>query len=118
MIGACEEGIECGMAAKRGLMWGGNQMLDEWFQGEFVFGRSGVRVSGGSEIWDSSGVHEGVGGYTVESGSVVCCECWRAAWGCILGVRIVVLGLWGVFGKGEVITLGVGGDLVRAVSDV
>ena len=28
-------------------MWGGNQMLDEWFQGEFVFERSGVRVSSG-----------------------------------------------------------------------
>ena len=34
--------------AKRGVMWGGNQMLDEWFQGEFVFERSRVRVSGGS----------------------------------------------------------------------
>ena len=33
-------------------------------------------------------------------------------------VGTLVLGLWGVFGKGEVITLGVGGDLVRAVSDV
>ena len=34
--------------AKRGVMWGGDQMLDEWFQGEFVFERSGVRVFGGS----------------------------------------------------------------------
>ena len=33
--------------AKRGVMWGGNQMLDEWFQSEIVFERSGVRVSGG-----------------------------------------------------------------------
>ena len=55
-------------------MWGGNQMLDEWFQGEFVFGRSGVRVSGGSvkRAWYGPGGF--VGGYTVECGSVVCCE--------------------------------------------
>ena len=39
-------------------------------------------------------------------------------WGCILGVGIVVLGLWGAFGKGEVIISGVVGDIVRAVSDV
>ena len=38
--------------AKRGVMWRGNQMLDEWFQGEFVFERSGVRVSGGSVVLD------------------------------------------------------------------
>ena len=37
-------------------------------------------------------------------------------WGCILGVGIVVLGLWGAFGKGEVIISGVVGDIVRAVS--
>ena len=37
--------------AKRGVMWGGNQMLDEWFQGEIVFERSGVRVSGGSVVF-------------------------------------------------------------------
>ena len=52
--------------AKRGVMWGGNQMLDEWFQGEFGFGRSGVRVSGGSVSWATCGLHGGVGGYTVE----------------------------------------------------
>ena len=45
-------------------------MLDEWFQGEFVFGRSGVRVSGGSvqRAWYGPGGF--VGGYTVECGSV------------------------------------------------
>ena len=39
-------------------------------------------------------------------------------WGCILGVGIVVLGLWGVFGKGEVIIVGVSADIVCAVSGV
>ena len=39
--------------AKRGVMWGGNQISDEWFQGKFGFGRSGVRVSGGSAVVDS-----------------------------------------------------------------
>ena len=52
--------------AKRGVMWGGNQISDEWFQGKFGFGRSGVRVSGGSVSWASWGLHGGVGGYTVE----------------------------------------------------
>ena len=93
-------------------------MLDEWFQGEFGFGRSGVRVSGGPVKREWYGGGHSVGGYTVESGCVVCCECWSAAWGCILGVGIVVLGLWGVFGKGEVIVLGVGVDIVCAVPDV
>ena len=40
-------------------MWGGNQMLDEWFQGEFGFGRSGVRVSGGSGERATFGHHHG-----------------------------------------------------------
>ena len=48
--------------AKRGVMWGGNQMLDEWFQGEFGFGRSGVRVSGGPVKREWYGGGHSVGG--------------------------------------------------------
>ena len=44
-------------------MWGGNQMLDEWFQGEFVFERSGVRVFGGSVKRETSGKHHVEEGY-------------------------------------------------------
>ena len=36
--------------AKRGVMWGGNQISDEWGKGEFVFERSRVRISGGSIV--------------------------------------------------------------------
>ena len=39
--------------AKRGVMWGGNQISDEWAKGEILFERSGVRVSGGSAVVDS-----------------------------------------------------------------
>ena len=81
-------------------------MLDARFQGEFGFGRSGVRVSGGSVIRAWYGPGGSVGGYTVECGSVVCCECWRVAWGWILGLGIVVRGPWGVVGALEVIGFG------------
>ena len=53
--------------AKRGVMWGGNQISDEWFQGEIGFGRSGVRVSGGSVKRAWYGPGGSVGGYTVRN---------------------------------------------------
>ena len=94
--------------AKRGVMWGGNQMLDEWFQGEFGFGRSGVRVSGGSVSWATSGLHGGVGGYSIRSnvGARFVVNVGAVAWGWILGLGIVVRGPWGVVGALEVIGFG------------
>ena len=41
-----------GNAKRGGVMWGGNQISDEWEKGEFLFERSGVRISGGSAVVD------------------------------------------------------------------
>ena len=79
-------------------MWGGNQISDEWGKGEFVFERSGVRVSGGSEF-SFPPVRLPV---SIKSVPVIECvrltECWITVRGWMLGVGIVLNCLQGVFG--------------------
>ena len=71
-------------------MWGGNQISDEWGKGGFVFERSGVRVSGGSEFsFPPVRLPVSIKSVPVIE-RVLLSECWVTVRGWMLGVGIVV----------------------------